>query len=127
MTAESLLQYNPLSEESTHSENYCAIPADHPCFAGHFPSNPITPGVVLLEAVIEAFAAWQPHHSIIGIPIVKFLAPLRPDHRFTIRFTESSGRRLGLAFECGGDDDRPLARGYLTIALDRKNQIAITL
>jgi 3-hydroxymyristoyl/3-hydroxydecanoyl-(acyl carrier protein) dehydratase len=57
----------------------CALPlaADHPALAGHFPSHPIYPGVVLLDAalgMIEAhFGA-----TVNALPVAKFLAPVRP-------------------------------------------------
>ena len=34
-----------------------AIPADHPAYAGHFPGNPVLPGVVLLDAAVNAITA----------------------------------------------------------------------
>ena len=91
-----------------------AITADHPSLAGHFPGNPIVPGVVILEEVTQAFGAWRPASQVVGIPVVKFLAPLRPGQPFTIRFAESGVR--GIRFECVRDDGQALAQGCLTVA-----------
>ncbi len=92
------------------------IATDHPCLAGHFPGNPIVPGVVLLDEVLRAFVAWRPTDRPVGIPQVKFLAPLRPEQPFTIRWVESGSS--GVRFDCLGDDGRPLARGSLMLAGD---------
>ncbi|MEZ5592806.1 MAG: hypothetical protein R3F53_19725 [Gammaproteobacteria bacterium] len=32
----------------------CCIGSEHPSLAGHFPSNPIVPGVVILDEVMQA-------------------------------------------------------------------------
>jgi 3-hydroxymyristoyl/3-hydroxydecanoyl-(acyl carrier protein) dehydratase len=95
-------------------ETRCAIAADHPSLAGHFPGNPIVPGVVILEEVARAFEAWRPTERPVGMPVVKFLAPLRPGQAFTIRFAQSGAR--GVRFECIRDDGRALAQGCLTVA-----------
>lgn len=66
-------------------ESNLIIAADHPAFAGHFPGEPIVPGVVLLDAVLHAIAkpsglvatAWQ-------IGAVKFLSPLTPGEAVVI-------------------------------------------
>ena len=90
-----------------------AITADHPSLAGHFPGNPIVPGVVILEEVMQAFEDWWPGSRVAGMPVVKFLAPLRPGQPFTIRFMESGAR--GIRFECARDDGQALAQGCLTV------------
>jgi 3-hydroxymyristoyl/3-hydroxydecanoyl-(acyl carrier protein) dehydratase len=57
-----------------------SIPARHPALAGHFPGNPIVPGVVLLEGVIAAAEAWLgTNFHVAGLSHAKFLAPLKPD------------------------------------------------
>ena len=62
------------------------IPADHPSLAGHFPDAPIVPGVVVLDEVAAALAEWRKDCRLIGIPFVKFLAPIKPGQSFTIAF-----------------------------------------
>ncbi len=55
------------------------VAADHPSLPGHFPGNPVVPGVVLLERIVAAAEHWLGHPvSVAGLPQVKFVAPLRP-------------------------------------------------
>lgn len=76
------------------------IPADHPAFAGHFPGQPLLPGVALLSEVLEAVLADPSLAARVGqaprIAQVKFLSPVRPGASLQIRF-DATGR--GLRFE----------------------------
>ena len=55
------------------------ISADHPALPGHFPGEPIVPGVVLLHEVLSAVPRRM------NIPWAKFHSPLRPGEEFAIR------------------------------------------
>jgi 3-hydroxyacyl-[acyl-carrier-protein] dehydratase len=61
-----------------------AIRADHPSLPGHFPGEPIVPGVVILNEVAAALTEWRKDCQLTGILVAKFLLPLRPDQPFTI-------------------------------------------
>lgn len=112
MSPESL-QHAYAPRSPTRSESRCVIPADHPSLTGHFPGNPIVPAVVILDEVLRAFAAWRPEHRAVGMPVVKFLAPLRPEQAFVIRLVETGGRQF--RFECLREDGQRLAQGCLLL------------
>jgi 3-hydroxyacyl-[acyl-carrier-protein] dehydratase len=73
-----------------------AVARDHPAYAGHFPGQPLLPGVVLLGEVLELLLREAP--GAIGaqpcISAVKFLAPVRPGASLEIRWTAPGQERL---------------------------------
>ncbi len=93
------------------------IPADHPALAGHFPGNPIVPGVLVLEHVQRALEARIGPVRLTGLPQAKFLSPLRPGEPCTVAFTELTD---GYAqFECRSGA-RAIARGSLRFDADAR-------
>src|SRR5438067_3373472 len=64
-----------------------AIRTDHPSLAGHFPGNPIVPGVVILEEVAAALSEWRKESRLTEIRAAKFISALKPGQPFTILLT----------------------------------------
>jgi 3-hydroxymyristoyl/3-hydroxydecanoyl-(acyl carrier protein) dehydratase len=59
------------------------IPQDHPSYAGHFPGQPIVPGVLLLDEVMRAVEQHVPdmvlfYSAGLEIPVCKFHSPVLP-------------------------------------------------
>ena len=54
-----------------------AVPADHPCLAGHFPGRPIVPGVLVLDHVFQALEQ-AGGVRVSHVPQARFTSPLAP-------------------------------------------------
>ncbi len=102
---------------SASAETWFSIAADHPAFAGHFPSQPVLPGVALLTLVLQALDAQPALRAQVGarpgIEAVKFLAPVGPGARLCVRWSAPGS---GLGFEVQDDRGRCVARGKLVPA-----------
>lgn len=77
------------------------IAPEHPTLPGHFPGDPVVPGVVLLDRVTAAIEhSWDLRAS--GFPQVKFLRPLRPGQRAELIIERvAAGARFRIV--CGED------------------------
>lgn len=62
------------------------IDKHHPALAGHFPGNPIVPGVVILDHLIQLWQK-QSGQSVNSIMNAKFINLLRPDISCRIHYT----------------------------------------
>jgi len=89
------------------------IPADHAAFAGHFPGNPIVPGVVLLDETLHCIA------SAYGVPparctilAAKFLSAAHPGEPLQLALEPGNDGRMGFAIRA---PDRLVASGMLTV------------
>lgn len=77
-------------EADGHEIGSLCIAPDHPCLPGHFPGQPVVPGVVVLEEGL-ALAEVVPQHIL----QVKFLYPVLPGEQVMF-FVKNEGARLRL-------------------------------
>ena len=92
-------------------ERIVCIAANHPALPGHFPGQPLVPGVILLEQVALALRAWR-DQRLGRVLEAKFVAPLLPEQTALLQLTEMTpgGSRLRFEIRC---EDVLLARGLI--------------
>lgn len=75
---------------------HLVVPHDHPSLAGHFPGRPIVPGVVLLDAVLDAIRSHADTTiALQSIVSAKFLQAVLPAQRVDVAIklaAEDAGR-----------------------------------
>jgi 3-hydroxyacyl-[acyl-carrier-protein] dehydratase len=109
-------------EPGVSAECETEFSADDPMFEGHFPGDPLVPGVILTEALAQT-AGIAAHRENSGtrfllsaIRQMKFLRPVRPNEKIILR-----SRKLGevdrlLQFEVEAIvDGKPVASGQLVL------------
>lgn len=89
-----------------------SIAVDHPALPGHFPGNPIVPGVVILDYILDAAAAALPAYRVTGIRKLKFLRPLAAAQVCEVQLADIRAGRL--RFECLQAGER-IAEGNLLV------------
>ena len=70
-----------------------SVPRDHPCFAGHFPDDPLVPAALLLawlQSLLETVLAGR---ELSGVSSFKFLQPVRPGDALTVEVERGAGDR----------------------------------
>jgi hypothetical protein len=79
-------------------------PADSPWFSGHFPGEPILPGIAQLHMALEALRKATPEgFRLIGVRRVRFKQIIRPEEVVTVLVKPESGGKqaAGKAAETG--------------------------
>jgi 3-hydroxyacyl-[acyl-carrier-protein] dehydratase len=101
--------------------------ADDPMFAGHFPGNPIVPGVILTEALAQtagiAAASDYPETArplflLSAIRTMKFLHAVRPGDQIDLRAEKIAGTATLLQFKVSASvNGAAAAEGQLVLSV----------
>lgn len=92
------------------------VDAADPCFDGHFPGNPLVPGVVLLDRAFACIGTMQP--ASLGparLETVKFTAPVLPGAVVDVAYHAADGR---IRFACAVQG-APVLNGTLLTDIGR--------
>ncbi len=97
--------------------------ADEPFFRGHFPNDPLVPGVILTEALAQTagIAAGRPgqlvSYHLSAIKLMKFLKPVRPGEQVRLEAEEAGGLAGLLQFRCRASvGENPVAEGVIVLS-----------
>ena len=83
-----------------------AVPAEHPSLPGHFPGNPIIPGVLLLAEIFALICNAHPGVRVAGLLHAKFLRPVRPGETMSLSTRATEAGRVEFTGMIG--DERAL-------------------
>lgn len=112
-------------EKDKWLEANCLLPEGSPLFAGHFPGNPVLPGVLNFEAIAQAaavltslsrgYTAQTATYMFAAIEEGKFFAPVTPGQTLKVR-AEYVRDRLNLFRYTGSSsvEGKPAAQVSLT-------------
>jgi 3-hydroxyacyl-[acyl-carrier-protein] dehydratase len=108
------------------------VTINEPFFAGHFPGNPIMPGVLIIEAMAQVGGVLAFHSSpkewagslvyFMGIDKVRFRKPVVPGDQLRLKLTTI--RQKQRVFNMRGEayvEDTPVAEAELTAAIERES------
>ena len=109
-------------EPGVSAECETQFSSDDPMFAGHFPNDPLVPGVILTEALAQTagIAAHQENSEtrflLSAIRQMKFLRAVRPEEKIILRARKMGGVDQLLQFEVEAlIDNQPVATGQLVL------------
>ncbi len=97
------------TDGETYVEGLKNVTANEPCFLGHFPENPIFPGVLLIEAMAQTSGlmllagAERPESFntvLLSIDRAKFRRMVQPGDQLRIRAELRQRRATSAKFEC---------------------------
>ncbi len=118
-------------EPGASAECETQFSGDDPTLAGHFPGDPLVPGVILTEALaqtagIAAASAHpeqaQPRFLLSAIRQMKFFHPVRPEERIVLRAEKLGEVGQLLQFKVEADvDGKRVAEGELVLSKTRAN------
>lgn len=97
------------------------IAADHPALSGHFPGDPILPGVAILAAVLDAIEATGCRIGRSHWRVAKFHSPARPGDALVIDLDPRDERQFAFSVRTR---ERLVADGTVAIELASETALA---
>ena len=101
-------QWGLLKEIKVSNHNYiealAGVPADSPWFSGHFPGEPILPGIALIymaeQAIIQDALAKDAQVQLHALKRVRFTQPVRPGETLSLNIvSEEAGEDILFSFK----------------------------
>jgi 3-hydroxyacyl-[acyl-carrier-protein] dehydratase len=87
------------------------VPPDHTSLPGHFPGQPIVPGVVLIDNAVALLLAGMPSHRLAGVSC-KFIAAVFPGQIVNVAGNEPDDGRCAFLCTVG---ETVVARGTIRL------------
>ena len=116
--------------EGESAECATIFASDDPMFAGHFPGNPLVPGVILTEALAQtagiAAASGYPENArplflLSAIRAMKFFRAVRPGERIVLRARKLAQMHDLVQFQVEAVvDQSTVAQGELVLSIARE-------
>ncbi|RZJ32439.1 MAG: hydroxymyristoyl-ACP dehydratase [Brevundimonas sp.] len=90
-----------------------SVPLDHPALPGHFPGNPLVPGVMILDLLADDWRAQAPDRPLRGVRKAKFQRMLAPGETFSVEWGDVRDDKVSFRAFVG---DEILATGQFALA-----------
>lgn len=90
-----------------------SVPLDHPALPGHFPGNPLVPGVMILDLLADDWRELSPDRPLRGIRKAKFQRMLAPGENLSVEWAEIRDDKVSFRAFVG---DEILATGQFALA-----------
>ena len=107
-------QWNLLKEIKVSNHNYiealAGVPGDSPWFSGHFPGEPILPGIALVymaeQAIVQNALAKGEQVLLHALKRVRFTQPVRPGETLSLNIIgEEAGEEILFSFKITNKDN----------------------
>ena len=111
------------------------VTANEPCFTGHFPDNPVFPGVLIVEAMAQVAGVMvmhnmeDRHHKVVMLAKIeeaKFIRPVLPGDQMRIVVTMLHLRptRAKMTAVVTVDGNKVAEAGMMCVLRDKRDQPA---